>query len=575
MEYYAKKRRKKIFKTIINYVCISDIKDINRNYIKCEFEREQLRFKENNPNKEYIYPNQKNTAIQVVKSFFEEKKKAISLIALPQVGKTGTFLYVAYLMTTSNYDDVIEPENIFIITGMSDKEWEIQTKNDMLPQFKNNVYHHGKLDNFKSNFMERHGKKLLIIDESHHGNKTKQKLDKIICEINGILGLQSIINIVDFNCLLLSVSATPGVTLYDLRKIGEENHKEVYIEPSENYVSFELFIEQNRIEKSEKMSINFLQKIKEKIDERYKDNFKYHMFRLNLKYHQMIKKFCDDNNYVYMNHYSGDKKENFDNLIKNKPENHTFIIIKGYYRAGKRLYDKHIGITYEHTPSVNMESTPQGLTGRFCGNDKNNNPIDSPYFYCNLESIKKYISHYNNNCNFTEYSAPALKIKNNIQKKYIPSTMTHFETNKNSNNIMTQIEYNKLTKDIPHVFILDKTTYEKLVNSDNKTDLIKKIIGTNDYLINIINTYKYGGISRPQTDNSYKKHIVDTYNAKLTDKPFIIDIHDKFRYDNVWMAFIDNHEFIDKYFDDNKLKLIITVYHGKKKYEIDNKNKNI
>ncbi len=215
-----------------------------------------------------------------------------------------------------------------------------------------------------------------------------------------------------------------------------------------------------------------------------------------------------------------------------------------------------------------MIPTPQGLTGRFCGNDKNNNPIDSPYFYCNLESIKKYISHYNNNCNFTEYSAPALKIKNNIQKKYIPSTMTHFETNKNSNNIMTQTEYNKLIKDIPHVFILDKTIYEKLINSDNKTDLIKKIIGTNDYLINIINTYKHGVTSRPHEDNSYKKHIVDTYNAHIKNKPFSLDNHDI--YENEWNAYIDNYKFIDKYFDDNKLKLIITVYHGKKRYEIDN-----
>ena len=57
-----------------------------------------------------------------------------------------------------------------------------------------------------------------------------------------------------------------------------------------------------------------------------------------------------------------------------------------------------------------MESTPQGLIGRFCGNDKNNNQYDSPYFYCNLEAITQYITHYKNSSDFTNYSSSNLKI---------------------------------------------------------------------------------------------------------------------------------------------------------------------
>ena len=80
--------KKNILKAINKYACIGDINDINRNYIKYEFDKEQIRFKQQNPNKEYIYQNQRDAALQVTKNFIENKKKAISLIALPQVGKT-------------------------------------------------------------------------------------------------------------------------------------------------------------------------------------------------------------------------------------------------------------------------------------------------------------------------------------------------------------------------------------------------------------------------------------------------------------------------------------------------------
>ena len=306
-------QKKNIFRSLIDYACISNIKDINRNYIKYEFEKEKFRFEEHNPNKEYIYDNQKLAALEVTKSFLEQNKKAVSLIALPQVGKTGTFLYVAYLMTTYNSNSIIEPENIFIITGMSDKSWEEQTKKDMLPQFKKNVYHHGKLttrntynnnlDNFKSAIMKTTGRKLLIIDESHHGTQKTQTMDKIICEI---FNIKTLIDISKIDCLILSVSATPGITLKDLRKL-DKYYGEVYITPSINYISFKLFIEQNRIEKSENISETFLLKIKNKIDERYKNNYKYHIFRLSNKYRKIMESFCDKYNYICKKHDSDEK----------------------------------------------------------------------------------------------------------------------------------------------------------------------------------------------------------------------------------------------------------------------------
>jgi len=564
--------RKKILNLILNY-CILDIQDVERNYIKLEFEKEKMKFEENYPNKEYIYPNQKEAADLIAKDFFENNKKAISLIALPQIGKTGTFLYVAYLMATYNSDKVLKSENIFIITGMSDKEWENQTINDMLPQFKNNVFHHGKLENFKNNFMSKNGKKLLIIDESHHGNKKTQKLDQNICEI---FGIKSIKQIVDLDSLILSVSATPGVILKDLRDCGEF-HSEVYIEPPDTYVGFNTFIEQNRMEYSEKITEEFLKTINKKIKERYKNNYKYHIFRLSEKYNKIVKKFCEENGYVFKLHNTIDKINSFDTLIENTPSEHYFIVIKGFYRAGKRLKDKNIGIVYEHSSDVNMESTPQGLIGRFCGNDKINNKKNSPYFYCNMKAIEEYVKQYDNNFNFDNYESANLRIKNRIVKREKNSSMNRLKNeNYKGQKFTTFEEHEKQIKDVPKVFKLTKEQYNKLSDDENdKLTIIKEIVKNDKYILDKITNYIKAKITRPDTYNSllsYKSHILDSYNAYKKNQPYIHNIPlDKYKHKNVWAAFVDNKKLHKNHVDEigEDLILIILVYHGEKRLELD------
>ena len=149
------------------------------------------------------------------------------------------------------------------------------------------------------------------------------------------------------NCLILSVSATPGSILMDLQEC-DEYHTSVYIEPSISYVGFDKFLQQNRIEKSYPISDEFLIKIKNKIEERYKNNYKYHIFRINNENgEKLITNFCENNNYPpCLRHNSIDRIDSFGQLLSKKPENHTFILIKQFFRAGKRLSDINIGIAY-------------------------------------------------------------------------------------------------------------------------------------------------------------------------------------------------------------------------------------
>jgi len=560
-----------------------------RNRIKAEYGVKECEFKKLYPNKKLVYDNQKDAAEKVVENFNKNNKIAISLISLPQVGKTGTFLYIAYLMAIYNDDNkVINPENIFIITGMSDLEWEAQTKGDMLPSFQNNVYHHGQLEKFKENYKRRNGKKLIIIDESHIAVKTNQKMDKIICNILDIVGIKDIVNLKDI--LILSVSATPGITLKDLRNFGEF-HSEICINRSDKYVGFEDFIDQNRIEKSEPLSESFLKIINERIKERYNKNYKYHIIRTTTKYNKLINNFCTNNNYKIFHHNSEDRQEGFDRMLKEQPDNHTFIVIKQFYRAGKRLVDTNIGIVYEHNGNINMESTPQGLVGRFCGNDKTNNPKNSPYFYCNLDAIKDYIEHFNNNCTFTNYNSTNLKINGNMIVKQNKTTLSRI---KNSNHIeddgfTTKEECKNETENIPYIININTDILQKLENIENieqnkkngkelKLKILQELIKKHTELNKYINELKYENIqiSQPATDNSYKKHIVAGYNAYKDNKKWKIDVNKDDIEKNSWMAFIDNIESNKKHFPlDNQLKIIFMIYHGEKYAELINSKNSI
>ena len=106
----------------------------------------ETRWKSNGQER-FVYDNQIRTAIKIVEAY--KGKYVVMLIAQMQMGKTGVVLYVAYLMCMNEDDKkVIDPANVYIITGLSDNEWKQQTMSDSFPMFKN-VYHRGNLRRFR------------------------------------------------------------------------------------------------------------------------------------------------------------------------------------------------------------------------------------------------------------------------------------------------------------------------------------------------------------------------------------------------------------------------------------------
>jgi hypothetical protein len=127
---------------------------------------------------EYIFPNQKEDANNIVDKFYKNKRRVISIQKKTKVGADGLMIEIAKLLTTHIDDNfVVDPANVRILTGMSNVTWQ----NDMIDKapncFRNNIFHHGKLS--KSHLKNiRNG--LFIIDEVDTGDKEYQVLHTIL-----------------------------------------------------------------------------------------------------------------------------------------------------------------------------------------------------------------------------------------------------------------------------------------------------------------------------------------------------------------------------------------------------------
>ena len=69
-----------------------------------------------------VYEEQEKVGQEIVRMF--DRRVLVTLCAPPQWGKTGVSLYVSYHMCLRG----INPQNVFFITGMSDRSWLDQTR---------------------------------------------------------------------------------------------------------------------------------------------------------------------------------------------------------------------------------------------------------------------------------------------------------------------------------------------------------------------------------------------------------------------------------------------------------------
>lgn len=543
--------------------------DVIRQKVRNDYNDIEIELKKYNIDEKIVFDNQKIAASTII-DLFLKGKKAISLVALPQVGKTGVFRYVTFLAMTHIDDSKIYfPEDIFIITGLSDNDWQKQTEKDMFNCIKNNVYHLGKIKEFhKIIDSKRNTKILIIIDECQIATSNNLQIDKIIKDLES----KAVDKNIDIKYLV--VSATPSVIKYDLDKWGDK-HELVILEPSNKYVSFQTFIDEKRLHEADDLSYRFL-------DENFlpllKDLFtnpKYHIIRLSEKKRPIFIEWCKKYNYITTP--LDCTHPTHDNLFLEEPIKHTFIIIKGFWRAGKRMKDKHVGIVYEYNNKKNINITAQGLIARFCGNDKLQNILISPHFFCNTETLKEYIEFIKKECNFhlANYTSDKLKVKDGEILKAKPSFVNNFskDLNKNKDKLIEDTDY----IDVPVEIKVDDNTFNELLNnakneiSKDAEQVFMKFLLTNqnnNEIKIIFNKIKDNKMTKakftlPDPDNkeNYKRHIIDTRNCMNRKGVCKTDIGEKNNFKNVWAGFIDK----------NQKSILLILYYGERRLNLRKK----
>lgn len=487
---------------------------------------------------EYIFPNQKEDAIKICNTFYETPTRVTSIVKRTKVGMDGLMIEIAKNMTTHPDDNfAVHRNNIFFITAMSNVSWEHDMKDKIPSCFKDNVYHHGKLQRLKTKL--RNIKDAIIInDEIDSGDKVDQKLHIILKE-SGILDMNYM---EENNIRFVFVSATMINELRDLYKWGNKHHTH-YMTIPDNYIGHKDFLELEIIQEfypidDDEMAEKWVQ---EDIIQNYGLDYRVHIVRTDEKNKDFIFNACIRNNIEFRNHTSDDRisyeelSDIFNNISK-----HLVIAVKGFYRRANLIpneWKKKIGATHErYTRKHDTNVQVQGLPGRMSGywkQDILNGHKTGPH-RTSIDAINEYEEFYKNPFGKIKYSTTGSK--------------KLFVNPKNIRNLEAIIPIDVTYKRVPIIIPANETDiiFTTKKRKEKIDYVLSKLINNETYakLFDFISNPQVicAQITQPNTNSSYKKHITDVVNASTTNTPYSVSLVEKYKDKNNWQLFIDNKE---------------------------------
>jgi hypothetical protein len=363
----------------------------------------ELKFKLISAKKESkIHSNQTKVATEIFDCFNNESNgnSVINVMAVSptQSGKTGIIFETIRLFIKETN---ISYQNIYVITGLSSVEWKKQTKDRLPDMLKSRVFHRCDLSSTFYKDIERKKNVLIILDEIQIASAKDQTIHKVFDELN-FMNLETLLK---KNVKFLEITATPNGSIYDLSKWGENFSKKIIVQPPEQYTSCFKLLDEGRVKQFRDLcddiivdkkivsAVENVQELKETIDEYFSDDFRFHFIRTKVaegqdKTRNNFKHVFGEN--VKIIDFDMENKESdINNIVKEKPDEHTFIFIKEKLRCAKTIENKNlVGVYYErYTGSVPDDDVIiQGMLGRATGYNDNGDSI----IYTNITSINKY-----------------------------------------------------------------------------------------------------------------------------------------------------------------------------------------
>ena len=342
--------------------------------------------------KETIYPNQHLAAKKIYNTFLDRKNVITIGCGKTQSGKTGTMLAVIREFACCTIDPV-PIANIFIISGLSSKEWKTQTKARVPECLRDRVYARDDLK--KKMNLENKQNVLIVMDETQIAAKQGQSIDSIFNDL-GINGENSANFLFKNNIKIVQFSATPNGTLLNAMKRTDIVTSKVMINPGPDYKSCTDYLDDERVRGTFALAGDFYDP--EKMEELKGvilsfSSPRYHIIRM--------PKCVDDYNQAEENLSLAFPSNEFDickydqdhsdfeinNMLSSAPERHTFILFKEMGRCAKTYHKQFIGVWVErYSRNPDHSVGIQGLLGRATGYDDNGEQI----IYTNMVCIERY-----------------------------------------------------------------------------------------------------------------------------------------------------------------------------------------
>lgn len=362
-----------------------------------------------------VYPNQAEAAAEII-SQYARGARWVVLVAPPGAGKTGVILDVLRQLGEHNDSRYqIRIDDMLLMTGMSDTDWTKTMTDGMLPAFANTIYHRGALRRREG--LDSMANGIIVTDECHVAAAENQTIDKTLLRA----GLKDIDALRERNMRMLDVSATPEGVLADLQKWRAETAV-VMLRPDEKYKGFQTMKDESRLLNAKEYDLNeydSAKKLLQFFENRYKDSKtkKYFAFRIySAAAEGNIRNACKSLGWDCTSHNSKDRVDKIDSEMELAPTKHKVFLVKGFWRASKRLVRKHVGGTYE-SPTARPDDTgkSQGLTARFCNTfDWEGEQVEvakRPIHFDDVDSIDRYLAWWSKDCDYmaAAYKAPRLE----------------------------------------------------------------------------------------------------------------------------------------------------------------------
>jgi hypothetical protein len=391
---------------------MTDLHERRVNYQRQEIDL-QYRRKEDLDGKQLVYPNQREAAAQI-HTHFLEGKRCVVLIAQPGMGKTGAQLETVRLLCTRPYDTPLL-EDVAVVSGMSDTDWESTMRKGLLPCLGDRVFHRGRLPNADALSKMRHG--LIVADECHVASGSNNVLGKTLKKA----GLLNIENLDARDMRMLDVSATPEGVSEQIRLWGDKAAI-VILQPGPIYKGFQSMLEDGCLRDASEFDLkNSADALRLLLiwNNRYYDRSKrwFPMRVYSPVARDAIARACHVIGWADPKvHDSNDRIEDIEGEMEVLPAKHTVILIKQFWRASKRLIRTNVGGTYETSPAkTDTTATSQGLTARFCDNfEWSGEQTDvnlRPLHFTDVSAVKQYLHWYMNGCVYATVQYTAARMK--------------------------------------------------------------------------------------------------------------------------------------------------------------------